>query len=120
MTDHVNQFTNCRLIRNGRLNLDIDLWVQNGKVIDPQKLFFAKQKKADRVIDCQGSLIAPGFIDIQINGRLSIIYFLTFYITITKTGSSLSKVDLVTIFRTKTYRFNIHCSKFAPDYQLPV
>lgn len=64
------KFKNCQLVRNHEIVTD-DLWVRNGKIVDPEKVFFDEKKTADTVIDCQNAIIAPGFIDIQINGESS-------------------------------------------------
>ncbi|XP_055685633.1 N-acetylglucosamine-6-phosphate deacetylase [Lutzomyia longipalpis] len=61
------QFRNCRLVRN-HLIVREDLWVRGGKIIDPMGVFFDEQRHSDVQIDCHGALIAPGFIDLQING----------------------------------------------------
>lgn len=45
-----------------------DVWVQGGKIIEPLKLFYQEKRSADTTIDCRGLIVAPGFIDIQING----------------------------------------------------
>lgn len=66
------QFKNCRLIRNHRIIID-DLWIRNGKIINPEPVFFDEKIPADEQIDCNGSIIAPGFIDIQINGKMRIV-----------------------------------------------
>ncbi|XP_058813712.1 N-acetylglucosamine-6-phosphate deacetylase [Topomyia yanbarensis] len=63
----LTQFRNCRLLRNHRLVVD-DLWVRAGKIIDPEKVFFDEKRQAHIQIDCNGAIIAPGFIDLQING----------------------------------------------------
>ncbi|ETN61953.1 N-acetylglucosamine-6-phosphate deacetylase [Anopheles darlingi] len=63
----LTQFRNCRVLRNHQLVTD-DLWVRNGKIIDPEKVFFDEKLSADQQIDCHGAIIAPGFIDLQING----------------------------------------------------
>lgn len=65
--DEIVQFKNCRLIRNHQIIVD-DLWIKNGKIIDPEPVFFDQKYRSDRQIDCNNALIAPGFIDIQING----------------------------------------------------
>lgn len=63
----VTQFTRCRVLREHRLQRE-DLWVRDGRILDPEKLFFDEQGYADERVDCEGSIIAPGFIDVQING----------------------------------------------------
>lgn len=42
--------------------------MREGRILDPEKLFFDEQGYADKRVDCGGSIIAPGFIDVQING----------------------------------------------------
>lgn len=64
----LTQFRNCRLLRNHKLVLD-DLWVRDGKIIDPEKVFFVEKRQAHVQIDCNGAILAPGFIDLQINGK---------------------------------------------------
>lgn len=61
------RFRNCTLMRNHALIKD-DLWIRDGKILDPQKIFFDERKQADIEYDCHGVLIAPGYIDLQING----------------------------------------------------
>ncbi len=46
-----------------------DVWVRGGKIIDPHILFYEEKRLPDRVIDCTDLIVAPGFIDIQINGK---------------------------------------------------
>jgi len=46
--------------------------VQAGKVVNPGPLFFGERKNADQKIDCKGSILAPGFIDLQINGAFGV------------------------------------------------
>lgn len=73
--EEIVQFRNCQLIRDHRL-VDEDLWIQNGKIIDPEPIFFDRQVGAHRQIDCHGATIVPGFIDIQINGEIEQKYFI--------------------------------------------
>ncbi|KAK5609152.1 putative N-acetylglucosamine-6-phosphate deacetylase [Crenichthys baileyi] len=63
----ISQFTNCWILREHALQRE-DLWVREGKILDPEKLFFDEQGYADQQVDCEASIIAPGFIDVQING----------------------------------------------------
>ncbi|CAF2784984.1 unnamed protein product [Rotaria sp. Silwood2] len=61
------RFRNCTLMRNHALIID-DLWIRHGKIIDPEKIFFDEKIQADIEYDCQGVIIASGYIDLQING----------------------------------------------------
>ncbi|XP_069381655.1 N-acetylglucosamine-6-phosphate deacetylase isoform X2 [Paralichthys olivaceus] len=63
----ITQFINCRILRDHKLQRE-DLWVREGRILDPEKLFFDEEGYADERVDCEGSIIAPGFIDVQING----------------------------------------------------
>ncbi|XP_061906378.1 N-acetylglucosamine-6-phosphate deacetylase [Entelurus aequoreus] len=63
----ITQFVNCRILRDHRL-LREDLWVREGKILDPEKLFFDEKAYADKRVDCEGTILAPGFIDVQMNG----------------------------------------------------
>ncbi|XP_063040216.1 N-acetylglucosamine-6-phosphate deacetylase [Engraulis encrasicolus] len=67
----ITQFINCRILRNHRIQRE-DLWVREGKILDPEKLFFDEQGCADLRIDCNNNIIAPGFIDVQINGGFGV------------------------------------------------
>ena len=50
-----------------------DLWVRDGKVMNPEIIFFEEKIAADVKIDCKNMIIAPGFIDVQINGEYFIL-----------------------------------------------
>ena len=65
------QFRNCRLLRDSKIITD-DLWVRDGKIIDPRIIFWGEQVKADVQIDCNDVIICPGFIDVQINGKYAL------------------------------------------------
>ncbi|XP_014375744.1 N-acetylglucosamine-6-phosphate deacetylase isoform X3 [Alligator sinensis] len=69
------QFTNCRILRNSQLQRE-DLWVREGKILNPEKLFFDEKGFADIQLDCKDSIIAPGFIDVQINGGFGVDFSL--------------------------------------------
>ncbi|XP_033320809.2 N-acetylglucosamine-6-phosphate deacetylase isoform X1 [Megalopta genalis] len=67
----LKQFHNCRIVRNGKIWLE-DLWVRDGKIVDPEKIFFDEKIKPDIRIDCDGAIISPGYIDLQINGGFGV------------------------------------------------
>lgn len=55
---HARVLNNHEIVKN-------ELWVTNGKVISPQE-------KADYEINVQGLIIAPGYIDLQVNGGFGV------------------------------------------------
>ncbi|KAM7347807.1 N-acetylglucosamine-6-phosphate deacetylase [Cochliomyia hominivorax] len=61
------QFTNCRLVRNHQLIRD-DLWIRNGRIVNPEPIFFDEKALAHKKYDCKNAIIAAGYIDLQING----------------------------------------------------
>ena len=63
------RFHNVRLVKNGKL-LNQDLWIQDGKILNPEPVFFERRVLADINIDCGGLIISPGYIELQINGGL--------------------------------------------------
>lgn len=65
--EKIYQYRNCVLLHNGNLIKD-DLWVRDGTILNPEKLFFGEKKAAHVQIDCKGAIICAGYIDIQING----------------------------------------------------
>lgn len=64
----IYQFKNCRLVRGGKIVKD-DFWFRNGKILNPEPVFYVEKAQADVTVDCQDALICPGFIDIQLNGK---------------------------------------------------
>lgn len=71
-SDKIYKIINARLLINHEIVKDSYLWYQNGKIIHPQNLFFSARRDADEIIDAQGLLVVPGFIDTQINGAYGI------------------------------------------------
>ncbi|XP_048775736.1 N-acetylglucosamine-6-phosphate deacetylase-like isoform X2 [Ostrea edulis] len=65
------KFTNCRLVQHGALIKD-DLWVRDGKIVNPEEIFFGERISADVIEDCRGNILCPGFIDVQINGAFGV------------------------------------------------
>ena len=64
----VTRFRGAHLVKEDGTLLRKDLWVRDGRILDPLRLFYEEKKEADKTIDCSGLLISPGLIDIQING----------------------------------------------------
>ena len=67
----IKKFTNCFILRDNEI-IKEDLWVRGGKIINPEPLFFDEKIGPSEVIDCGGAVIAPGFIDLQINGGFGV------------------------------------------------
>ncbi|KAF2236703.1 carbohydrate esterase family 9 protein [Viridothelium virens] len=66
---HIVKFVNCRLIKGNEL-VNEDLWISSktGKIIQSQIAFYQHQVIPDEIIDLGGRILAPGFIDVQLNG----------------------------------------------------
>ncbi len=69
--DVIAVFRNATLLRHHELRVE-DLWVRNGVIINPEPLFFDEQRSWDVQVDCGGALLAPGLIDLQINGAFGV------------------------------------------------
>jgi len=65
----ITKFTNGLLLRNSEL-LEEDLWVdsQTGKILDRQSAFYGEHLVPDQIINLNGKILSPGFIDVQLNG----------------------------------------------------
>ncbi|XP_035431859.2 N-acetylglucosamine-6-phosphate deacetylase [Spodoptera frugiperda] len=63
----LTRFHNCFILRDSKI-IKEDLWIRDGKIENPEQVFYVEQLQADVTVNCEGLLIAPGFIDIQING----------------------------------------------------
>lgn len=67
----VTKFCNCYILRDHQIVKE-DILVRNGKFLNPEPLFFDEKRESDLVVDCQGLLISPGLIDLQINGGFGV------------------------------------------------
>jgi N-acetylglucosamine-6-phosphate deacetylase len=71
----ITKFTNVTFLRNHQLVKD-DLWVRGQSIIDPQARFWEASAQAalaaDVVVDCAGMILAPGYIDVQLNGAFGV------------------------------------------------
>jgi N-acetylglucosamine-6-phosphate deacetylase len=63
------KFTNCRILRGNDL-VESHLWIssETGKILNGQDVFYSEQIGPSQVIDLQGRIVSPGFIETQING----------------------------------------------------
>lgn len=66
----LTRFHNCFILRDSKI-IKEDLWVRDGKIANPEEVFYVEQNQADVTVNCDGQLIAPGYIDIQINGKIN-------------------------------------------------
>lgn len=66
------KIVNAKILHKHELLENDYLWFQNGKIVDPKQTFFEQRREPDHVIDAQGCIVAPGFLDIQINGSYGI------------------------------------------------
>ncbi|CAI7651140.1 unnamed protein product [Penicillium pancosmium] len=65
----ITKFTNCRLVRGSSL-IEQDLWIDSltGKILKDQEAFYELHLSPDEIIDLGGRILAPGLIDVQLNG----------------------------------------------------
>lgn len=65
----VTKFTNCRLLK-GRQLVNQDLWIdaQSGTILQDQQAFYDHSVTPNQVVDLSGRILAPGFIEAQLNG----------------------------------------------------
>jgi N-acetylglucosamine-6-phosphate deacetylase len=65
----VTRFTGGYLVKGDKL-IEADLWISSitGKILHSQEVFYEYHVVPDQVIDLKGKILAPGFIDVQLNG----------------------------------------------------
>ncbi|OBZ65838.1 putative N-acetylglucosamine-6-phosphate deacetylase [Grifola frondosa] len=63
-------FTNCLLPTEDGGLVEKDLWIdeRRGVILDAQRTFYLRKERPARVINMDGNIVSPGFMDIQING----------------------------------------------------
>lgn len=70
-TTYITKFTNCRILKQDSPDLvEQDLWIdsRSGKILRDQVAFYELHLSPDEVIDLGGRILAPGLIDVQLNG----------------------------------------------------
>ncbi|KAI9900622.1 hypothetical protein N3K66_004884 [Trichothecium roseum] len=93
----LTKFTNCRLLRGNELVKE-DLWVSSvsGKIIHSQASFYDELVLPDETIDLGGRIVAPGMIDVQLNGAFG-FNFSTLLPDMTQYGKSVREVNRLMI-----------------------
>ncbi|KAM0748066.1 Metallo-dependent hydrolase [Meredithblackwellia eburnea MCA 4105] len=72
------RFTNCKVAsKDGLLeNRDVYIDTSEGKIISGQSYFFGYRQPVQEIVDLDGKILAPGFIDAQINGAYGVDFSL--------------------------------------------
>ncbi|CAK8677004.1 N-acetylglucosamine-6-phosphate deacetylase-like isoform X1 [Clavelina lepadiformis] len=68
---NITQYFNCRILQDHNLVWE-DLWVRDGIIEDPRELFFKEKTSPQFRVDCNGLIISPGYLDIQLNGGFEV------------------------------------------------
>ncbi|RAL13223.1 N-acetylglucosamine-6-phosphate deacetylase [Aspergillus homomorphus CBS 101889] len=65
----ITKFTNCRIVKGAELVKE-DVWIDSlsGKILKDQEAFYDFHLSPDEIIDLGGRIVAPGLIDVQLNG----------------------------------------------------
>lgn len=87
-----SRFFNGKIIKNSQIFRE-DLWVENGKIVE------ASLSQADREVDLQGHYLAPGYIDLQINGGFG-VDFTTNLADVGKVSKELLKYGITAFLAT--------------------
>jgi len=65
----VTVFRGGHLLRAGKMERE-DLWVRDGKIVPPER-------EADKIVKVDDKILAPGYIDLQINGGFGVDFVTT-------------------------------------------
>ncbi|ORY04896.1 putative N-acetylglucosamine-6-phosphate deacetylase [Basidiobolus meristosporus CBS 931.73] len=68
----VLKIINGRIVRDGKIVVGEYLYVKDGKFIDGKSHFWEGRSTPDLVLDAKNAIIAPGYIDIQLNGAVGV------------------------------------------------
>lgn len=73
MTDTI-RFTNCYVAQpNGTVEFaDLYISPSTGRIVSGQGAFFGSRQSPARTLDLGGAILAPGLIDVQINGAFGV------------------------------------------------
>ena len=69
LSTEIVRLTNCRLVLPSSIECR-DLWLdtRTGRILEAHSTFFADREAPARSVDLEGRLVAPGLIDLQLNG----------------------------------------------------
>lgn len=104
----VRRFINARLIMDDGIH-EGELWVSQGKILFPQKI-------AHETIDVEGKILAPGFIDLQINGGFGCDFSINPE-RIAETAKSLLQFGVTSFFPTLVSLSPEQYKKILPKLQ---
>lgn len=103
------RFFNGKVIINGQIRHE-DIWVEDGKIVEAKV-------QADQEIDLRGQYLAPGYIDLQINGGFG-VDFTTNLADVDKAAKELLKhgvtAFLPTIISSPKERYHEQIPFFKP------
>ncbi|KAJ2740430.1 N-acetyl-glucosamine-6-phosphate deacetylase [Coemansia sp. BCRC 34301] len=95
----ITQVYNCRVLRGHKLEND-DVWFQNGIIINPTSLYGLRGP--DSRINAHGLIVAPGLVDVQLNGAFGYDF-------------SFNKSDIVTCLDVVSRGVLLQgCTSFCP------
>ena len=86
----ITKFTDGLLLRDTSL-IQGDLWVDRhtGHILNPQSAFYSEHLVPDQIINLEGRIISPGFIDVQLNGA----YDFDFSVPADDYASTLARIN---------------------------
>ncbi|KAI5779256.1 N-acetylglucosamine-6-phosphate deacetylase [Geopyxis carbonaria] len=104
--DKIIKFTNCRLAQPDGL-VDYDLWVSatTGRILDHQRAFYKQHAVPSRIVDLRGRILAPGFLDVQLNGGYGFDFSVpspTYADSLARTNQALVKTGVTSYLPTLT------------------
>ncbi|MBN9378797.1 MAG: N-acetylglucosamine-6-phosphate deacetylase [Chlamydiales bacterium 38-26] len=106
----ITQFINGKIIRDGHAHKE-DLWIDEGVIITPQEA-------ADVVVNLHGHYVAPGYIDLQINGGFG-VDFTTNLQEVRTTAKKLLRhgvtAFLATLISSPAERYREQLADFEPQ-----
>ena len=110
-TPKIIRLTNCRLALPHSSTLvqqDLYLDCTTGKIVDPQDAFFSHHSSPTQTIDLNNRIVAPGLIDVQINGCFGLDFSApspTYAADLSRVKKSLLKTGVTSFLPTLTSQY---------------